>query len=166
MPRKVKSLEWKLKSVHPELRLGAYEINAVSKKKNSPEMVKFMLEKGALHQEALANPLRTFVEKRDKMRALFTPKERTKILTQAIKRNFLSNIKASELSPREEIVINRIMQTLEQISEDKLVSVLNNQRRLSHKEFADYLIENAPALIRASQAELDLKNRESTTASD
>jgi len=159
-----KSLQWKLlpknQRPNPELALGEYTINAKSAKKMGPEMTKMVLEKGDLQLRLMQNPLKTFVENRERIKALFSIKQRHTFLSQAIKKNILANVLASNLTQREELLLKETIGVLDKLEENQLLSLLNNQRGRSTKEFIQYLADNKSRLISLSQSELDFRSKE------
>lgn len=159
-----KSRQWKLlpKRQRPnlELALGDYSINKKSAKKMGPEMTRMTLEKGDLQLRILKNPLKTFVENRERIKVLFSVKQRHTFLSQAIKKRILSNVIASNLTQREELLLKETIGFLDKLGEAQLLSILNNHQTRPTKEFVQYLADNKSRLISLRQAELNLESRE------
>ena len=158
MPKKGKSLEWKLRPFVPGLKLGAYEINSKSTKKLGPELARMVKEKGQLHLDAIEHPLATFAQKRDKIRILFSAKERHTMLAEAIKRKLLLNVEATKLAENEESALTEVVQMLTKLGEDQLLSLLEKQKTLTRKDFVSYLIAHKSMLF--SQQEFNLRQQE------
>ncbi len=157
MPRRRNSLESKLLPSPPKLKLGEYTINPKSSRRMGSEISAMVLEKGTLHLQAIENPLAIFTQKKNRMKVLFSPKERHTILAHAIKRKLYRNVLMGKLTQREEVTLNNIVSTLGKLGEEQLITLFKKQTKSTQKEFITYLIENTPKLLR--QQELDLSKK-------
>ena len=154
-----KSLQWKLlpknKRLNLELALGDFRVSAKSARKMGPELTRMTLEKGELQLRIMQNPLKTFIENREKIKVFFSVKERHTFLIQEIKKHLLADVRASGLTLNQERTLNEAIGFLDKLGEEQLLSLLNTQQRRTREEFVQYLVDNKSRLIGLRQLELD-----------
>jgi predicted methyltransferase len=138
----------------PKLELGAYEVNSKSAKQMSPTLLKMTQERGELSLRAVENPFETLLAHQGRLRLLFTPKERRKLLTQGIKRKLLAGIKVKKLAQQEEAQLHELVSILSKLNEQQLLNLLKIQHPLTQREFVQYLITHKPKLLRQQELKL------------